>query len=156
MKKLPLIFIVEDNHFYAKLLKEELFDENSNRIEVFYSGETCLNNLNQKPDVVILDHDLGATTGIEVLKKIKGFNPNIQVVFMSAQEKIHVAVAALKHGVYDYVEKNKSTIRRLKPIIKRIIRYNKKRKEIRQYRHFKIAILFVMVLVSAIILNHFV
>jgi FixJ family two-component response regulator len=41
--------------------------------------------------------------GIDVLKKIKRFDPNIPIVFLSGQKEISIAVNALKYGALDYI-----------------------------------------------------
>jgi DNA-binding NtrC family response regulator len=48
-------------------------------------------------------------SGEEVLKKVKNYNPEIQVIIVSAQEKIGTAVQLLKLGAYDYIIKNEDT-----------------------------------------------
>ena len=47
--------------------------------------------------------------GIDILKKIKRFNPNIIVLFISGQEVIQVAVNSLKYGAFDYIVKKDFT-----------------------------------------------
>jgi CheY-like chemotaxis protein len=65
------VFLVEDNHFYASILKHEL-EAYCSQVTVLSSGEACLEQMNKKPDVVLLDYNLsGELNGIDVLKKIK-------------------------------------------------------------------------------------
>jgi len=44
--------------------------------------------------------------GIEVLKKIKAFNPDIMVYIITGQESSMVAVEAIKAGAMDYIVKS--------------------------------------------------
>lgn len=123
------IFIVEDNVFYSELVNNKLKEKGYTNIQLFHSGEDCVDNLYQNPSIIILDYDLGKMTGLDVLKEIKGINPNIQVVFLSGQENISVAVNSLKYGAYDYVEKNNHSIQRIPGIIHQINKFNNILKE---------------------------
>ena len=101
-----LIFIIEDDKLYSKMLNFHLQRHEYKNVYVFNEAEDFLNHLHLNPDVVLLDYHLGATNGLEVLKKIKRFNPNIQVILLSAQNEIAIAVDTLKYGAFDYIEKN--------------------------------------------------
>jgi len=137
MSNSPYIFIVEDNRFYANILAEELQAAKFNHVETYKSGEDCLGNLSKNPDIIILDYCLGKQNGLDVLKQIKLTHPNIQVIFLSAQEKLDVAIQALKFGAYDYVEKNDNAIKRVKAMIFRISSYNELLRETNDIKRMK-------------------
>lgn len=137
MSNSPYIFIVEDNRFYANILAEELQAAKFNHVETFKSGEDCLGNLSKNPDIIILDYCLGKINGLDVLKQVKLTHPNIQVIFLSAQEKLDVAIQALKFGAYDYVEKNDNAMKRVKAMIKRIATYNNLLQETNDIKRMK-------------------
>jgi two-component system OmpR family response regulator len=150
MKNLPKIFIVEDDAFYATLLKNEIVKNRLGKVESFSSGESFMNNLYKMPDIVLLDHNLGSMKGVDILKKIKSINPNIQVILLSAQEKMRIAITSLKFGAYDYVEKNDFAFDRIKALIKRISKFNQ---IVEEQKHFKTAkILFTGIVASFILL----
>jgi len=138
MKKLPKIFIVEDNAFYAMLLKNKIFKNKLGKVESFSSGESFMDNLFKMPDIVLLDHNLGSMQGVDILKKIKSINPNIQVILLSGQEKMRVAITSLKYGAYDYVEKNDAAFNRIVSLIKRISKFNQILEEQKQFKMAKI------------------
>jgi len=56
-----------------------------------------------------------------VLKKIKRFNPNIYVVMVSSQEEIKTVVDTLKHGAFDYIQKNELEEKSVKQVLHKII-----------------------------------
>lgn len=56
-------------------------------------------------DVVILDHDLGTTWGLDVLAAMRERTALPAVVYVTASNDIAVAVQALKAGAVDYVLK---------------------------------------------------
>jgi DNA-binding response OmpR family regulator len=101
----PTVFVVEDNATYAQMIGYQL-EQKRNTVTIFHSGEECLNQLYKNPDIIVLDYMLGSMDGIEVLKQVKSINPDIQVIFLSAQDDIHVGINSLKYGAFDYVMKD--------------------------------------------------
>ena len=100
------IFIVEDDMFYSKMLRHKLSMDPEFEVEVFSDGESFLKRLHVNPSVVTLDHSLPDISGLELLKKIKRDYPNVNVVVLSAQEDVSIAVEMLKQGAYDYIIKD--------------------------------------------------
>jgi DNA-binding NtrC family response regulator len=124
--------------FYASLLKKEIMKDKLGKVEHFSSGETFLENLFKMPDIVLLDYHLGSMDGVDILKQIKSINPNIQVILLSAQEKIKIAISSLKYGAYDYVEKNDTSFNRIKGSIKSITKFNEIIEEQKHLNNVKI------------------
>ena len=149
MKNLQRIFIVEDDTFYAGLLKNEIVKNRLGEVESFSTGESFMNNLFKMPDIVLLDHNLGSMQGVDILKNIKSLNPNIQVIILSAQVKMRVAITSLKFGAYDYVEKNDFAFDRIKTLIKSITKFNQ---IVKEKKRLKIAKIIFTVLVTTLIL----
>lgn len=102
----PMIFIVEDNFIYNKLIASHLRSNNFNRIESYQSGEDCLKNLYKKPDIIIQDYLLNGISGLDVLKESKKKNPETKFIFISGQDNIDIAVDTIRHGASDYLVKN--------------------------------------------------
>jgi len=150
MKNLQRIFIVEDDTFYAELLKNEIVKNRLGEVKSFSSGESFMNNLFKMPDIVLLDHNLGSMQGVDILKKIKSLNPNIQVIILSAQDKMKVAITSLKFGAYDYVEKNDFAFDRIKALIKNITKFNQ---IVKEQKRLKIAKTIFTALVITLILS---
>lgn len=115
----PSLFLVEDNNFYRTFLEEALSAEPF-LIESFTSGESFLENLYRMPTVVILDHRLKGIGGIDVLKQIKAFDPDIQVIVLSGQEDLEIAVNTLRYGAFDYLTKDENTLPRLRDALQKI------------------------------------
>ena len=118
------IYIIEDDRFYGNLVKQVLTENGHNNIKLYQSGEECLKNLHNSPDVIILDHNLGHMNGIDVLKKIVSYNPDIKVIYLSSQEKATIASESLLFGAAEYLEKSSDTFNRLLQVMDKIILKN--------------------------------
>ena len=55
--------------------------------------------------LVLLDVRLPDINGIEVLRRIKALDENVDVIMITAVKDVRVAVEAIKLGAYDYLEK---------------------------------------------------
>jgi DNA-binding NtrC family response regulator len=136
-KKIKL-FLVDDDALYLKSLEIEFLQHADFIIETYATGELCISNLSNLPDVIILDYRLDgidntAMNGIETLDKIKAINPKIPVVMLSCQDKIDVAVDCMHHKAYDYVVKSETAFVRLQKIITGIFKFKKMEKELNWY-----------------------
>jgi two-component system, NtrC family, response regulator AtoC len=114
------IFIVEDDAFYGMILERHLSLNPDYHVQLFTNGQDLLKNLYLNPAVVSLDYSLPDYTGGELLKRIKQYNPEIQVVIVSGQDDIATAVNLLKEGAYDYLVKEENTRQRLWNVILKI------------------------------------
>ncbi len=114
------IFVVEDDEWYNRLLVHNLSLNPDYEIESFTNGKDCLSNLDKNPDVITLDYQLPDMQGLEVLKRVKAENDEIQVILISEQDEIDVVVELLKYGAYDYIVKSKDIRERLLNTIQNI------------------------------------
>jgi DNA-binding NtrC family response regulator len=111
--KNPLIFVVEDNQMYNKLVVSYLKTNKFTNVESFLSGEEALKNMYKNPDIVIQDYLLEGMTGIEVLIKAKKSNPSVEFIFLSGQDSIDIAINSMKYGAYDYIVKDQMALQKL-------------------------------------------
>jgi len=107
------IFVVEDDQAYTKFIKYVVGLNPDFEVEFFTTGKECIDNLHKHPSVITLDYSLPDMPGEQVLEQIKQHDPNINVIIVSAQEKIGTAVELLKSGAYDYITKDQDTKDRL-------------------------------------------
>lgn len=128
------IFVVEDNEWYNKLLVHHLSLNPDYEVESFFNAGDFLKELNKVPDVVTLDYRLPDMLGMDVLKRIKEENEDIQVILISEQDDIEVVVELLKHGAYDYIVKSNDIRERLLNTISNIRKGATLKKEITHLR----------------------
>jgi DNA-binding NtrC family response regulator len=114
------IFIVEDDVIFAKIISHHLSLNPEYEVEIFPDGKSLLKNLYKNPALISLDYNLPDTTGLEVLKQIKEFNPDTPVVIVSGQQDVATAIELLKKGAYDYILKDQDTKERMWNITKNI------------------------------------
>lgn len=132
------IFLVDDDALYLKSLEIEFLQHADFAIETFATGELCLQNLVNNPDVIILDYNLDgiekdAMNGLDTLDKIKATSPDIPVVMLSSQDNIDVAINCMHHRAFDYVVKSETAFMRLQKIITSIFSFKKIEKELNWY-----------------------
>jgi DNA-binding NtrC family response regulator len=104
----------------------------------FATGELCVENLKFKPEVIVLDYlldgiDKNAMNGLKTLDRIKEFDENIQVIMLSAQDKIDVAVNCMKHNAFDYIVKSETANIRLRRALAAIFKNQKLEKTLNWY-----------------------
>jgi len=132
------LFLVDDDAVFLKSLEIEFMHHADFIVETYATGELCIENLSNNPDVIILDYLLdginkNAMNGIKTLDKIKKYNSDIPVVMLSGQDKIEVAIDCMHHRAYDYVVKSETAFMRLQKIITNIFSFQKMEKELKWY-----------------------
>ena len=114
------IFVVEDSEWYNRLLVHTLSLNPDYEIKSFFNGKDFLNSLIESPDIVTLDYRLPDITGLEILKRIREDNPEVQVILISEQGDIDTVVNLLKLGAYDYISKSEDIKDRLLNTVRNI------------------------------------
>ena len=99
------VLIVDDEQSLARSAKAFLADHGY-EAEVAGTGEEALELLaTLQPDVVFADVRLPGMSGLDLLKRIRAFDPVIPVIMLTAYGSIEGAVEAVKLGAFDYVKK---------------------------------------------------
>lgn len=99
------ILVVDDEMNIANSLKDILSDEGYD-VSVTEDGLNALDMIqSDPPDLLLLDVWLPGMDGIEVLKTVKTYHPEIEVLVMSGHGTIDTAVKATKLGAFDFIEK---------------------------------------------------
>ena len=84
------IFFVDDDKMILNLLEYTFQSRQDYNVISFVTGEECLDNLDQKPNLVVLDHILSGPgeellSGLETLKEIRKRDQDIPVVILTGQ-----------------------------------------------------------------------
>lgn len=101
------ILIVDDERDIRELIGDILEDEGFTTRLAGNSQEAMAEINSEPPALLILDIWLkdSKMDGIDILKTVKRDNPDIPVVIISGHGNIEIAVAAIKQGAYDFIEK---------------------------------------------------
>ena len=119
------IFIVDDNELFSKTLSNYLNHNSGHSVSTFCTGEECLKNISENPDVFILDFYLDsvrrdAANGLEILKTIRKYDPVAHVIMLSGQESYEKALQTIQKGAEQYVIKDNSAFEKISDIIRDI------------------------------------
>lgn len=99
------ILVVEDNESLRVGIKLS-FEEAGYAVSEAATGEEAIVKLETEPfHVVVSDIRLGDLSGVEILKKSKEVNSEIEVILMTAYATVDTAVQALRLGAFDYIQK---------------------------------------------------
>ncbi|MBL7922598.1 MAG: response regulator [Bacteroidia bacterium] len=126
-----LVFIVDDEPLQRDMLKDHLSKMSSYEVHDFPTGEECIAAARvRQPNIVFLDYNLNsqvkeAMDGIDVLKELKNIQPDMEVVMISGQDKIEVAVNSMKYGAFDYIVKGEGAFLRAEKAVFNIYRFHK-------------------------------
>ncbi|MGO4854821.1 nitrogen assimilation response regulator NtrX [Phaeovulum sp. W22_SRMD_FR3] len=101
------ILIVDDEKDIRELISDILKDEGF-ATRMAANSDDCMAELNAEPPaLMILDIWLkdSRMDGIDILKQVKRDNPDVPVIIISGHGNIEIAVAAIRQGAYDFIEK---------------------------------------------------
>ena len=117
------IFIVDDDVMLATMLADHLRSTFPHEVKVFHTGEECLAQLHQHPDLVILDYHLNnvvkdAADGMRILEKIKKLDRQVHVIMLSSQTQYGIALQTVAKGAEQYVIKGKDQFDEIDRIVR--------------------------------------
>ena len=124
------ILIVDDERDIRELISEILKDEGFTT-RLAGNSDSAIEAIDAEPPaLMILDIWLkdSRMDGIDILKTVKKENPDVPVVIISGHGNIEIAVAAIKQGAYDFIEKP-FNIDQLLVVIRRAMETSRLRRE---------------------------
>jgi DNA-binding response OmpR family regulator len=109
-----IIFYVEDNKLYGKVVQSFLKKLGYGNVIWFQDERHCLHCMDQGPEVLILDYELNYMTGIKLLEEAKKKSLNFYTILLSGTfEKVkHINDMPL-HYIDRYIRKNGYELKRL-------------------------------------------
>ena len=124
------ILIVDDERDIRELISDILEDEGFATRRAGNSDDAMAAVNAEPPALMILDIWLkdSKMDGIDILKVVKRDNPDVPVVIISGHGNVEIAVAAIKQGAYDFIEKP-FHIDQLMVVIRRAMETSRLRRE---------------------------
>ena len=119
------IFIVDSDREMVSKLKQYLITRFGGQLNIstFYSGESCLEKVTSRTDIVILDLFFSGKDGDQIHKSIKAINPLTEVIFHTSNENIADAIDSFRNGAIDYIFKGKRSLRKVASHISNLATY---------------------------------
>ncbi|MEK6205603.1 MAG: sigma-54 dependent transcriptional regulator, partial [Amylibacter sp.] len=124
------ILVVDDEKDIRELVSDILVDEGYSTRLAADSDEAFAEINTEAPNLIILDIWLKESKldGIDILKAVRRDNPDIPIVIISGHGNIEIAVAAIKQGAYDFIQKP-FNIDQLMVVISRAMETSRLRRE---------------------------
>ena len=105
MKRKAKILVVDDEAIVRESLRDWLSDCGY-QVFTAENGHQALEIIErERLSIAITDLVMPEMDGIELMKRAKDIIPNIEVIIITAYGSITTAIAAMKEGAYDYIEK---------------------------------------------------
>ena len=99
------IMLVDDEERFLQTMQKMILKKGYDAVTAV-SGEECLEKLEKElVHVVILDVKMPGMDGVETLKKIKQRYPRMEVIMLTGHATAESAVAGMKSGATDYLQK---------------------------------------------------
>jgi two-component system nitrogen regulation response regulator NtrX len=134
------ILIVDDERDIRHLISDILQDEGY-ATRLAGNSDDAMRAVNDEPPaLMILDIWLkdSRMDGIDILKAVKRDNPGVPIIIISGHGNIEIAVAAIKQGAYDFIEKP-FNIDQLLVVIRRAMETSRLRRENHDLRRRDVA-----------------
>ncbi len=97
--------MVDDERMIRWSIQQALSKDGHSVTAVETGEEAVAQATDEMPDLVFLDITLPGIDGVEVLRRLKGIEPSVAVVMVTATDEVKTAVEAMRLGAYDYVSK---------------------------------------------------
>jgi DNA-binding NarL/FixJ family response regulator len=119
------LFIVDDDPMMVMGLQNYLTKRFGTDviISTFLTGRSALEKVDKTTNIVILDYFLEGENGNDILRSIKKINSETEVIMLSSNEDMGVAVNAFRNGAADYVIKGKKSWTKITSVVYKIITY---------------------------------
>src|SRR6476660_6971 len=131
-KGLSILF-ADDERSLQELMKLEI-PRMGHRVTVCPDGITAAAALEKDTfDCLLVDLDMPGLNGIDVIAKAKELCPDADAVVLTGKSSLETAIAALRHGAFDYLTKPCKLVE-IEALMRRVL---DKRKLTQQYRALK-------------------
>ena len=121
-----LIFFIDDDKMILNLLEYTFQSRQDYHVVCYKTGEECLENLDQNPSLIVLDHvladrDSDRLNGLETLKEIRKVKPQVPVVILTGQGDEELLSEFMENGADRYLTKDHFFIDSLIETIQQVI-----------------------------------
>ena len=101
----PKVLIIDDDDDLRYSLKRVLSGRQYEVIEAGSGEDGLVQAEKHSPHVILLDNRMGGMSGMEALQHLRGINPNVMIILMTAYGTTQTTIEAMKFGAFDYIMK---------------------------------------------------
>lgn len=127
------VFIAGEHPIYRELRRQYLLNLGFRQITCFDQGLDCIAQLHQQPDIILIDHSLLPSNGLDILRNIKNSNPDIYILFIAGRHNPQAAIDALRAGAFDYIARGENEEEQISSATNRIMDLLPEKKEPKEH-----------------------
>ncbi len=126
------VFIVDDEKIWRRMIEHTVGLNPDYTSSVFENGTDLVARLHEEPDVVLLDYSMPEMNGMELFKKIRSINQQIEIIVISAQDDINTAIEFMHLGAYTYLTKDEGFKEKLLDHLLKIAKHRSLERQVEQ------------------------
>jgi len=128
------VLVVDDEEGIRSFLSEALQMDDHEVLQAA-DGQEALQILGKRSfHVLITDLKMPRLDGMQLLRKLRTEQPELQVIMLTAHGSIDSAVEAMKLGAFDYLQKPISSLRELRVMVRRAVERRQLQDRVEQNR----------------------
>jgi putative nucleotidyltransferase with HDIG domain len=112
------ILIVDDDATLGDMIAELLRDKGHAVLHCTSPDEALERAVEQPFDAAVVDLIMPSMRGIELADRLKGLQPELQVLILTGHADMQSAIEGLQHGIFDYLQKSSIDIPRLERAVR--------------------------------------
>jgi two-component system nitrogen regulation response regulator GlnG len=102
---MPTLLVVDDEPSILHFFRRAFHDPEVTLLTASSGSEGVETATSQRPDVIILDINLGDESGLETFRRIHQIDAKIPVIFITGHGTMATAIEAMRLGAYEYLLK---------------------------------------------------
>ncbi|GGC09346.1 C4-dicarboxylate ABC transporter [Marinobacterium zhoushanense] len=100
----PVLLVDDEKHI--RLAAGQTLELEGYEVETLERAEGVLERIDENwPGVIVTDINLPGIDGLELMKQVRGVDPELPVILITGHGDISMAVTAIRDGAYDFIEK---------------------------------------------------
>ncbi len=116
------VLVADDDAALTRMLRRQLEPEGFEVDEASDRAELCARVVHA-PELVLLDLTLSGAPGTELIGEIRAQSPDSEIIVMTGYASVDSAVACMRAGAFDYLEKPVQDRRRIAQTLGRALEY---------------------------------
>jgi nitrogen regulation protein NR(I) len=127
------ILIVDDDADIRRAFRRNLEHDGLQVVDASSGDESIKKVAAERPDLIVMDIRMGATNGLDTLRKLRELDPKLTIIMMTAYGTTQTAIEAMKLGAYDYVLKPLD-VPKLKTLIDKALKHARDMRQVVSYQ----------------------